>query len=159
PTENCAGEEKTIAKYKKGIGDNDLTQFGNLKAQSEKTIGIAKSGLHSLPVTGWLVCIDGNEKGRDYRLHAGRNFVGRSMTSDVAICDDVQISRENHCSVVFEPNEQTFSICSGNGITYVNDELLQEPMQAKDETVLTLGNTKLVLIAFCVEGRTWGKNL
>lgn len=32
----------------------------------------------SAPVVGWLVCTEGVNKGTDYRLHQGRNFVGRS---------------------------------------------------------------------------------
>lgn len=158
---NCADEEKTIAKHHIDTSENELTlsKYAMQDDQSGKTIGIAKAGLHSLPVTGWLVCVHGNEKGRDYRLHSGRNFIGRSMSSDVAICDDVQISRENHCSVVFDPNSQTFSICAGKGISYLDNELLQEPMQITSDMVLTLGDTKLILIAFSTEGRIWGKNL
>lgn len=34
-------------------------------------------------VTGWLVCVKGPEKGRDYRLHHGFNRLGRSMDMDV----------------------------------------------------------------------------
>lgn len=37
------------------------------------------------PVVGWLVCTDGVNKGTDYRLHQGRNFIGRSPEMDVCI--------------------------------------------------------------------------
>ena len=35
-----------------------------------------------LPVTGWLVCVDGPEKGRDYRLHEEYNYIGRSLSAN-----------------------------------------------------------------------------
>ena len=34
-------------------------------------------------VTGWLVCVDGAEKGRDYTLHMGFNRIGRSYQMDI----------------------------------------------------------------------------
>ena len=34
-------------------------------------------------VTGWLVCVAGPEKGRDFRLHYGFNRIGRSYQMDI----------------------------------------------------------------------------
>src|SRR5262249_26846325 len=30
------------------------------------------------PVVGWLVCVEGPDKGRDFRIHSEKNFIGRS---------------------------------------------------------------------------------
>ena len=30
-----------------------------------------------LPVCGWIVCIEGARVGADYKVHEGKNFVGR----------------------------------------------------------------------------------
>ena len=68
----------------------------------DKTVSFGFFGVTKKPpVTGWLVCINGDEKGNDYRLHAGKNFVGRSQAMDVVLTDDKSISREKHCSVLY----------------------------------------------------------
>ena len=38
------------------------------------------------PVVGWLVCIEGPSKGKDYRMIAEKNFIGRSPEMDIRIC-------------------------------------------------------------------------
>ena len=30
------------------------------------------------PVCGWIVCIEDPRKGKDYKIHEGKNFVGRA---------------------------------------------------------------------------------
>ena len=35
------------------------------------------------PVVGWLVAVDGPEKGRDFRIVTGRNAIGRSLGAEV----------------------------------------------------------------------------
>ena len=41
-----------------------------------------KSGID--PAVGFLICIEGPDRGADYRLVAGRNFIGRLPSMDVA---------------------------------------------------------------------------
>ncbi len=31
------------------------------------------------PVCGWIICIEGAKVGMDYKIHEGKNFVGRGM--------------------------------------------------------------------------------
>ena len=38
------------------------------------------------PVVEWLVCIDGPEKGRDYRIRSGNNYIGRSQDIERKPC-------------------------------------------------------------------------
>ena len=47
------------------------------------------------PVTGWLVCLEGPSKGRDYRIIAEKNFIGRSPEMDIRILGDNNISYKN----------------------------------------------------------------
>lgn len=75
-----------------------------------KTIGIYSGARGNDYVTGWLVCLKGPEKGRDYRLHHGFNRVGRGLGMDVAIMDDPAVSRDCHCSVVYDGVGNRFSL-------------------------------------------------
>lgn len=60
------------------------------------------------PVVGWLVCTDGVNKGTDYRLHQGRNFVGRSPEMDVCILGDNTVSRSSACDRSVRPRSNVY---------------------------------------------------
>lgn len=108
------------------------------------------------PVVGWVVCMTGTEKGKDYRLHAEKNFVGRSTSMDVVLLDDKKIARDKHCSIQYDPKGNSFYASSENGnITYVNDEVIESPVELKEGDRITIGETQLMFIPFCREERTW----
>ena len=122
----------------------------------EKTIGFMKMATKVNPVVGWLVCIDGPERGRDYRLHAERNFIGRTWKMDVNIVDDRSVSRENHASIVYDPHSGLFMIVNGEGIkTYLNGEPVTEPKIIKDGDKIGIGSSTYDFVAYCREDRQW----
>lgn len=109
------------------------------------------------PVVGWLVCVEGPEKGRDYRLHSEKNFVGRAASMDIAIAGDDSISREKHAVVTFEPKKRTFWLHPGDasGLVYLNGEMVHSPMQINADDVIEIGKSKLVLAPFSSAKLTW----
>jgi hypothetical protein len=109
------------------------------------------------PVVGWLVCLEGPDKGRDFRLHAEKNFIGRSPTMDVCIPGDDTVSRDKHGAIVFDPKKLTFWVLPGeaSGLVYVNGDAVYSPTQMNRDDILELGQTKLVLIPFCGDKYTW----
>jgi hypothetical protein len=113
------------------------------------------------PVVGWLVCLDGPERGRDFRLHSEKNFIGRATTMDVCIASDDTISREKHGVVIFDPKKLIFWILPGDasGLVYLNHEIVHSPTQFKADDVLEIGQSKLVLVPFCGEKYNWGPDL
>ena len=42
----------------------------------------------STPCTGWVIALDGNHLGEDFRLKVGKNFVGRDASMDIALVGD-----------------------------------------------------------------------
>ena len=114
---------------------------------------------HVDPVVGWLVCVEGPDKGRDFRLHGERNWVGRSPLMEVCVPNDMTISRERHAAVLFDPKRAQFWLTpgQGSGLVHVNGEMVAGPQQIHAEDVLEMGQSKLVLIAFCGERRSWEK--
>ena len=112
--------EKTVAKISSDKIKKNLAAFA--AGGDERTISIFSSKGHFVPVVGWLVCTDGVEKGRDYRLVSGRNFIGRAYQMDVSIPDDKGISRENHCSVVYDPKTKKFCLVPGENVVFYNGE-------------------------------------
>lgn len=123
----------------------------------DKTISFGFFGITTVqPVVGWLVCMNGSEKGKDYRLHTGKNFIGRSTSMDVVLIDDKTISRDRHCSVIYDPKGNAYYISAEAGnLSYLNDELIQDSKQIYEGDTITIGKTNLMFIPFCREGRTW----
>lgn len=109
------------------------------------------------PVVGWLVCLDGPDRGKDFRLHMEKNYIGRAPSMDVALERDRTVSREKHGVVIFDPKRRAFWVLSGesSGLVYLNGEIVNTPMQMQADDVIELGQTKLVLIPFCGEKYTW----
>ncbi|MDO5145541.1 MAG: FHA domain-containing protein [Eubacteriales bacterium] len=127
----------------------------------EKTIGIfmlnhdKKENIN--PVTGWLVCVRGEEFGKSYPLKSGRNFIGRDCSMDVVIGGDKAISRKCHAVILYDPKSRMFLVQPGTSreLFYLNDKVVLggEPIGAYE--ILTVGNTELMLIPCCGEKFTW----
>ncbi|MGN1168339.1 MAG: FHA domain-containing protein [Lachnospiraceae bacterium] len=128
-------------------------------ADDDKTISFGFFGMMATqPVVGWLVCMTGSEKGKDYRLHAGKNFIGRSPNMDVVLVDDKTISRDRHCSVIYDPKGNAFYVTAEKGnLMYLNDQMIDVSDKLKEGDIITIGETKLMFIPFCKEGRIWEK--
>jgi len=111
---------------------------------------------NAAPVAGWLVCVEGPCRGRDYRLVEGRNFIGRSKEMDICIPEDVQLSRDCHCSVIYDPRSYRFVVLPGSSAaSRLNGENIDGPVDLKDGDILCCGSTKLCFIGYCKEGREW----
>lgn len=109
------------------------------------------------PVVGWVVCVKGPERGRDYRLHTERNFIGRAPTMDVAITGDATISRENHAVISYNPKKHSYRLAPGasRGLVYLNDEEVLTPMDLAPYDRIELGESELLFIPFCGERFQW----
>ncbi|MBQ6877340.1 MAG: FHA domain-containing protein [Oscillospiraceae bacterium] len=138
------GDEKTVAL---GFDLNDDSDNVTVMFEEKKYGGA--------PVVGWLVCIEGPEKGRDYRLRPAKNFVGRSRTMDVSIFDDLEITRDNHMSIIYDSKHNKFFAVKENGSADINGKPLIGSEEISDGDILELGKTKLAFVPYCREGRTW----
>lgn len=116
------------------------------------------------PVVGWLVCIEGNNKGRDYRIRSENNFVGRSEKMDICIEGDDGISRENHAVITFDPLNSSFKLSPGNarGIVYREEQIdrteraVHSPVDLNPYDKIRLGRTRLLFVPFCTpDGFNW----
>ncbi len=125
--------------------------------EKQHTVGMMQKKMGLEPVVGWLVCIDGVDKGRDYRLMARINSIGRSEEMDVCIKGDQSISNENHARLGYESKHNTFHLIpaeSKNPI-YLNDQVVYVPTQLSPYDVLEFGETRLVFIPLCSALFNW----
>ena len=143
---------KTVAKIPEALRNNPVSP-----PNEGKTVAVFRKQMGMDPVVGWLVCIEGPDKGKDYRIRSERNFIGRSDKMDICIANDEAISRENHAIVSYSPKKRQFRVYSGEsrGLVYLNDEEVITADELKAYDVIELGKTKLMFIPFCGEQFEW----
>lgn len=122
-------------------------------SMNDKTVAMIKHEIGADPVVGWLVCVDGSQKGRDYRLHADNNFIGRDPSMDVCINDET-VTRLKHAIVSYDEADGTFYISAADGRSIVrhNGEALFGTAKLAAYDDLTIGSLKLKFVPMCVTG-------
>lgn len=122
----------------------------------EKTIGINFKKNNIDPVAGWLVCTDGPEKGRDFRIHSGRNFIGRDFANDIVLTGDLSIARKREGCLIYEPHKNNFIIMNDEGASiFVNDELITKPTIISEKDLISIGKYKFSFVAYCKGDVKW----
>lgn len=121
------------------------------------TVAVVRKKMGIDPVVGWLVCVEGAERGRDYRIRSERQYIGSAQKMDICIGGDDTISRENHAAISFNPKKGTFLVLPGDGrgIIYLNDDEVATPTELQAYDVIELGQTKLMFVPFCGEQFKW----
>ena len=122
-----------------------------------KTVGVFQKKMSFDPVVGWLVCIEGPEKGKDYKILAKNNTIGRGEQSDICLKGDSTISRENHARLAYDTKHNTFHVIPGDGANsvYLNDEPVYVPSKLSERDIIEIGDFKLMFVPFCNDSFTW----
>ena len=121
-----------------------------------ETIGLDMSK-EVRPVVGWLVCIEGPDRGRSYEIHKENNYLGRSAQMDVFIEGDATISRDSPMVVTYDANSRSFycGFMGGRSIVRLNGKPLLSTTQINHGDTIELGKTKLMFIPFSSEAFDW----
>lgn len=111
-------------------------------------------------VCGWIVCVSGPRKGKDYKVMDGKNFIGRADDMDIQILGDNKIDRRNHAIIVFDAKKQENMLLPGdsNGLVYLNDDAVYTPQILNDYDVIEMGESKFLFRSFCGEHFMWEDN-
>lgn len=110
--------------------------------QGDKTMAIDISQLTGpkRSVVGWLVCMNGNQKGMDFRIFDGVNTIGAAADCDIVVTDEYLSSK--HALIRYEEGKYEFK---DNDST--NGSFLNEKKTTKDELIdndtIRLGRTEL----------------
>lgn len=142
--------------------DGDIGKTMPLQSGSSVTVAIMpsdSSGNKYDPVVGWFVCVEGKDKGADFKIHSGNNAIGRGSNMQIRIQNDDAISKENMAHTAFDPRSRKyfFEAGAGRNLVYVNDELLL-PHQSRELHAydrILLGTTTLLFMPFCGEAFSW----
>lgn len=124
--------------------------------EGEATVALNMSK-QVLPVVGWLVCIEGPERGRSYEIHKENNYLGRSAQMDICIAEDASISRDSPMVVTYDANSRSFycGFMGGRAIVRLNGMPLLSTTQLKHGDIIELGKTKLMFVPFSSETFDW----
>jgi hypothetical protein len=139
----CQEMQQAMAGGKGGGGAPDMgmpmpagggaTMMVNVSSVSGGRGGDTRKG----EVCGWLVALNGQHKGEDFRLRTGKNVIGTAADCDVVLSDK-KLSRK-HATIRFEGGEfQIADLDSSNG-TFVNDEKVQKH-DLIDNDIIKLGD-------------------
>ena len=125
--------------------------------RDNRTVGEFKRKLGYEPVVGWLVCVEGPEVGKDYRLYGRINTIGRAEDNDVVLAQEHTVSQKNHVRLAYDAKHNNFQLIPGEGtnVTYLNDEPLYVPQKLNAYDVLEMGDTKLIFVPLCSERFRW----
>ncbi|MGN1318432.1 MAG: FHA domain-containing protein [Lachnospirales bacterium] len=145
------------ADNRKNIDEKTMAFYAPDKSfDDEKTIGINFKKNNCDPVAGWLVCTEGPEKGRDFRIHAGRNFIGRDFSNDIVLTGDKSIGRNNEGCIVYEPHKNIFIIMNDQGASIsVNGDVITKPVVITEEDLINIGQYKFSFVAYCKGDKKW----
>lgn len=155
PTDQSV-DDKTVALRTDPLSEGNVQNTENIVDDDDKTVRFYEEQKGVDLIVGWLVCVSGMERGRDYRLHQGFNRIGRDYKMDIPVMDDKSLGREPVCAVVYDDRTNKFFAVQQQGsLAYLNGQVLQGAVEIKTGDIISAGKSLFEFVAFCREGRTW----
>jgi hypothetical protein len=127
----------------------------NPETNKTMALNINESGIS--PVCGWLVCVEGEKRGKDFRICGEKSYIGRLRSNDICLDFDNSISKESNAVISYDCRNNRFFMQPGEGKNniYVNESLLLAPIELKDFNIIEIGQTKLMFRSLCSEFFKW----
>ena len=97
-------------------------------------------------LVGWLVALSGEHEGEDFRVHAGRNVLGKGKQADIVI-KDAYVS-ERHATFESKNGACTVTDLDSRNGTFVNGQKVEECATVRDGDRISLGHTELKYRSF-----------
>lgn len=140
-------------------GTSGVEQYGQTTPVSLFKDDSDENGSHLNPVVGWLVCVSGPNKGGDYRIHNGYNYIGRSDSMDICIQGDNYISNEKAAMISYDDEEKEFFFGPGDGhnAVRVNGKMIHTPVLIRAYDEVKIGKSLFRFVPFCEERFDWNE--
>src|ERR1700685_385613 len=85
---------------------------------ARKTVLLSQK--YKAPVVGWLVALDGQQKGEDFRVRDGQNSVGSDSSCDIVLTDPTVSSK--HASLRYKEGQVVLTDLDSSNGSYLNDK-------------------------------------
>lgn len=111
-------------------------------------------------VTGWLVCIDGPDRGHSFSLFYGYNTVGIGKQCQISLKSERNTGeQEIFYSIVYEDRKCRFYLVpEGNKTISLNGKELEREEELHSEDRICFGKYQFEFIAFCREELKWNRD-
>lgn len=120
-----------------------------------ETRPIAEKKFGYVPTVGWLVCIEGNDIGKDFRLKAKVNTVGRDTDNDVVLTGDDHISGL-HIKIGYDARNVRYTlIVCGSNCVYLNGKSIYTEADLNPYDVIDFDVAKLMFVPLCTDSFNW----
>ena len=108
-------------------------------------------------ICGWLVCIEGINKGRPYLIHQGKNFLGSGDDMDIQILGDDKVDRYRHAVLAFDGKTLKTTLLPGEsvGLVYLENEAVYAPTSLYSKAKIEVGASKFLFVPFCDDTYCW----
>lgn len=171
PVSGAFGASSDAEPFKTSIGSTDFGSGNDddngrtvapqayLKNEDmdDRTEAVSARKMGIQPVTGWIVCVEGKNKGKSYSLYDKQNSIGRGNDNDVVVEGDSTISRENHARIAYDSRHNSFTLISKESINniYLNGDPVYVPTKLEPYDLIELGESSFVFVPFCSGRFTW----
>lgn len=108
-------------------------------------------------VCGWLVCVQGPNKGHDYKIVDGKNFIGSVSSMDIQIVGDKRIEKKNHAVIMYDSLQKKVLLLPSDsrGMVYWQGQAIFEPIALEPFNVIELGESAFRYVPFCGPDFDW----
>ncbi len=103
---------------------------------------------------GMLICTKGKMRGAGFLLKAGENVIGRASNMDVALINEITVSRKHHTTIWCEEESGSFFLdgVDGKAGVFCNGVVVKDRCVLHDRDRITIGDCQL---AFVEAGDVW----
>jgi len=143
PAKEAAKKGGDMGWFSKKKAEPERQAAGGDFSEPEKTVAFDVSLINRgtfQPVVGWVVVLNGELKGRDFRLVDGKNVMGTAADCDVVLTDPYLSSK--HAVIRHENGEFTLSDLDSTNGTYVNDRRITKE-DIIDNDKIRLGRSEM----------------
>jgi hypothetical protein len=135
-------EVMPLASQSKARPDLDAKQVQGKPAGFDPGKTAALGAIKHPPVAGWVVILNGAQKGEDFRLHEGKNTVGKATGSDITLHDPAVSAM--HASISYKDGKFVITDLDSTNGTFINND--SDPLarvELRDNDIIRVGETSL----------------
>lgn len=153
--EYCANINSSLINNPGNIApQKGASEFSTIEPTEGSTIGAYLFNKQA-PVVAWVICMNNDMRGQDFRLEEGRNIF--SNKEDAQICLPNMKDELGGMAITYASLDDSFHIESGESQVSINGEFIDNHALLEGQCVIDIDGYNLIFIPFCESGRNWNE--